>query len=100
VGHHDHLPLRLVGDEQPDQLVEDRLRVEVLFGLVNDQRVPPNFTARRTTRQDLNTQLKRCPLKPRLKPRTVAAIRAAFEVAGVEFIVGGVKLKSSEGETP
>jgi transcriptional regulator with XRE-family HTH domain len=35
-----------------------------------------------------------------LKPRTVAAIRAALEVAGVEFIVGGVKLKSSEGETP
>ena len=43
MGHHDQLPLRLGGDQQPDQLVEDRLRVEVLFGLVEDQRVPPKL---------------------------------------------------------
>ena len=38
VRHHDHLAFRLRGDEECDQLVEDRLRIEVFLRLVDDQR--------------------------------------------------------------
>jgi hypothetical protein len=38
VGDDDHLTLRLRRQEQPDQLVEDGFRVEVLLRLIDDQR--------------------------------------------------------------
>lgn len=38
VRHHDHLARRLRGDEERDQLVKDRLRIEVFLGLVDNQR--------------------------------------------------------------
>lgn len=37
VRHHDHLPVGLGLDEQVHELVEDRLGVEILFGLIYHQ---------------------------------------------------------------
>ena len=38
MGDDDHLALHFDRDEERDQLVKDGLRIEVLFGLIDDQR--------------------------------------------------------------
>jgi len=51
VRNHDHLALSLRFDKQPDQFVEHRFRIEVLFGLVDDQRAVVGVVEREIEQQ-------------------------------------------------